>query len=78
MIFSDESDRATHLEEIEREARIRAVRAASESAKLKPMGNCYFCEEPIKAHLVFCDAECRDLWERERQARIRNGDLAGA
>lgn len=34
----------------------------------KPTGFCFFCHTPVKGQRRWCDAECRDDWEREQPA----------
>lgn len=75
MKFSDESDRASALEEQEREYALAKVRADMNKG-LKPVGRCYFCDDDgVAANALFCDNDCRDLWQREQDARRRNGGL---
>ena len=71
--FSDESDRASALEEMERENALARVRS-SMGRSLKPVGRCYFCDDDnLPANHIFCDNDCRDMWQRERDAHARNG-----
>lgn len=75
MKFSDESDRASALEEMERESALAKVRS-NMGRSLKPVGRCYFCDDDdVVAGTLFCDNECRDMWQREQDARRRNGGL---
>lgn len=75
MKFSDESDRASALEEMERESALAKVRS-SMGRSLKPVGRCYFCDDDgVASGKLFCDNECRDMWQREQDARRRNGGL---
>lgn len=67
--MADEIDRAQ--DEIER-ATERALAAARRVQRLPDLGTCHYCGEPLRGRL-FCDAECRDGWERERAARQRSG-----
>jgi hypothetical protein len=32
-----------------------------------PTGRCLFCDEIVGDTQRFCDAECRDMWDRERK-----------
>lgn len=52
-------------------AALRNARAADDG--LRPMFRCYYCNEILGARLLFCDADCRDDWQRERAARLRSG-----
>lgn len=49
---------------------VRKVRAA---ARMQSCGRCYFCEEQVPDARLFCDADCRDDYEREEAARRRAG-----
>ncbi|MDE2254325.1 MAG: DUF2116 family Zn-ribbon domain-containing protein [Betaproteobacteria bacterium] len=64
----DLADQAEAAEQRHRDAAL-AVRKPS----LLACGQCHFCAEPLRAGLLFCDLECRDLFEREQAARRRNG-----
>lgn len=57
----DEFDRASELEQRERDA---CVAAARNRRGLLPCGFCYNCEEPLPAGRLFCDTECRDDYEK--------------
>lgn len=71
MKFSDESDKATHLEELERQHLVQQAR--SNLNRMPYIGRCYFCEEDTPSPRIFCDTDCRDMYEHEREARRRNG-----
>lgn len=70
---ADTSDRATQLEELERESALNLQRLAAARNRLKPIGLCYDCQDQIQPGATFCDRDCRDNWERRRAARERNG-----
>lgn len=71
MKFSDASDRASHLEELERQHLTEQVR---QNIKRMPFtGYCYFCGENTPSPRIFCDVDCRDMYEHEHEARRRNG-----
>ena len=55
------------------EQRHRGAALAVRKPSLLACGQCHFCAEPLRAGLLFCDRECRDLFEREQDARRRNG-----
>lgn len=65
----DDLDRASELEQKQRDAALAGVRARS--ATLPPTGACYNCGEPLAGSRVFCDAECRDDHETRRRAMER-------
>lgn len=68
--MSDEFDRASDLEEAEREMAIKNIRSQSQ---LPDVGSCYYCSEFTPPGRRFCDSECRDGYEAEVEARRRNG-----
>ncbi len=39
--------------------------------ELPKVGACYWCGEMTDG--VFCGVECRDMWQKEQDARARNG-----
>lgn len=66
---SDPVDRATQLEEAEREAAARVRRPV-----VKRTGKCVSCGEPLADPAGYaCDAECREEAERRERAAQRNG-----
>lgn len=70
----DVDDKASELEELDRESamNLQRKRAAQAAARL-PNGQCANCDEPLPPTLHFCDADCRDDFERRRRAAQRNG-----
>ncbi|MDI3304629.1 MAG: hypothetical protein QJR04_25105 [Burkholderia multivorans] len=66
----DDADRAQEQAELEMELRRRARKY---EPTLKPCGACHFCSEPIADARLFCDADCRDDYERMKRAEVRNG-----
>jgi len=67
----DQFDRAEILEE---QARIIAIeKALEEKETIKFTGKCLCCEEPLAPPLRWCDSDCRDDWqiERDRKARLK-------
>jgi len=61
----DDADRAQERIEHEEALRRRAPRAPD----LPYAGACYWCGEPLPAPRRWCDAACRDDWEREHARR---------
>ena len=68
----DLADQAEAAEQRHRDAAL-AVRQPT----LLPCGRCYWCDDPVHGGALFClpDAggACRDDWQREQDARRRNG-----
>lgn len=67
----DELDIASELEMEQREAAIEEARKPPEHAP-KYTGVCVLCQEALPSPRRFCDAFCRDRWEGEAAAAIRN------
>jgi hypothetical protein len=36
-----------------------------------PNGHCHYCEEPVVPDVPFCDADCRDDWQRLQHAQAQ-------
>lgn len=69
--MSDVLDLADQAEAAEQ--RFRDAALAVRKPTLIACGQCHFCAEPLRNGVLFCDAECRDGFEAERAARLRNG-----
>lgn len=41
----------------------------------KPNGFCHACDAPVAEGLRWCDAACRDEWERDNPAPLRPRDI---
>lgn len=63
----DEADIAAERLEREMDALLRR-RAKSGPC---PTGACLWCGEPLRHPLRWCDADCRDDWERDRAHQNR-------
>jgi len=71
-LMTDIYDQATAREEQERDACIARVR--SQTSRLKPVGYCYYCSEPVKSDRRFCDKDCMEDWEhQDKMHRIGGG-----
>lgn len=67
----DEYDRATEIEEAEREA---CVARAMNRPGMQPTGCCYNCGEPLEKDLLFCaGGECRDDYEKQQRMKTIKG-----
>lgn len=64
----DESDMATLREIQDRERALSARQPEGPSYT----GYCAFCGEDLPSPRRWCDADCRDAWERETGARGRS------
>ena len=67
----DDADRAADREDIAREAAVAAIRRRIEA--MPSLGYCYYCGEALRAGKRFCDADCRDDYERPDKTRARPG-----
>lgn len=74
MRFADDSDRATALEEAEREYMVQQAREAAKHRHLVPVGTCYYCGEDVRKPKVFCDHDCAAGYDQLLAARRRNGE----
>lgn len=64
--MADEADLAADT--IEQEL---AIRMRERRPMLKAIGQCHNCEDPL-GHGIFCDALCREDFERREDARRRS------
>lgn len=66
----DMFDRASELEDRQREQAIAAARQPAPAQRLQPVGRCHYCDE--LTHRLFCGPECRDGHDAEQRAKTRN------
>jgi predicted nucleic acid-binding Zn ribbon protein len=66
----DEADAADLTQEQALTAALRRRHAT-----LPAVGQCYSCAEPVADGARFCDADCRQDWERAERARRMNGGM---
>ena len=64
--MSDDIDVCRDLAAIEDEYIIENVRRKAALIEVQPTGNCLACGEPLKESARWCNADCRDDWERMR------------
>lgn len=50
-----------------------ALQNIKQVVPLQAKGACYNCDSKLAPENLFCDADCRDDWEREQAAKRRNG-----
>jgi hypothetical protein len=65
--MADEADRANDRAQQNLELSIRA--ALTSAPSLPAIGSCYNCDEPVAESKRFCDAACRDDWQRAHPGR---------
>lgn len=68
--MADPADEASDLIDQELARQIAAVKDQAPPAR-KPVGTCYNCGWKISEGMVFCDADCRDDFDREERRRRR-------
>lgn len=73
MIPGDLTDQATFLEEIHREKAVEAFQAALRRDQTMPRGECRHCGAKIAPEARFCDADCRDDFERASKMQKISG-----
>lgn len=64
--MADVTDIASNYEELERMSAIYHNRKGSDNS-VKPTGYCLYCHETLEDGRRWCNAECRDDWEREQR-----------
>lgn len=64
LLRPDQSDRATAMEELRRRAALSVRRPSGPPA----IGECYNCGERLHGDMRWCDANCREDWEKREQA----------
>ena len=63
----DDCDRAQqHIERTE-SALIAIARAKGKTRELTPTGQCRYCQTFVSQNALFCDAECADAFQHERE-----------
>lgn len=52
------------------ERKIESIRTIANIPETMPTGFCLWCESPIRdKSRRWCDAECRDIWEKQKNRR---------
>ena len=64
--MSDEIDLANDRAALAVDAALRLAHDAALHPVVEATGLCLFCGEPLAAGLRWCDADCRDDWQRQR------------
>lgn len=60
--MADEIEIAAGITEI---LTAEAVRKRMPEPEVAPVGKCLYCDEKVKVGRRWCDATCRDNWEKE-------------
>lgn len=64
--MTDICDRAAVEEERERAENLRRQ---ANKRRLSPRGNCYNCAAVVARNSLFCDADCKEYFERRERAK---------
>lgn len=72
-MLPDKNDQATEQEALRRDAAL----AQRKPEGPPPTGECLICGAPLKDGRRWCNAHCRDDWQREQDAIARNGGVRG-
>ena len=67
------SDHADRSDSIIFEAVRRGVAHLHRQPHLVADGRCHYCDEAIAPAVTFCDADCRDDYDKEQAAMRRTG-----
>ena len=67
--MADEFDRASDLEQAERDNCIARCRQVP---SIKSVGHCLYCNAELPDGQRWCDAWCREDWSLEQEARHRH------
>lgn len=62
----DDADRTQERIEIELALRLKA---RQQTPDLPPTGSCYNCGEAVLSDARWCDADCRDDWQKREKNR---------
>ncbi|MEI8210138.1 MAG: hypothetical protein WCG16_13085 [Methylococcales bacterium] len=62
----DEADKTERVMEIMNQAHLSNSHRFVPS--IKAMGYCHFCDAPVAENFRWCDAKCRNNWEKEHAA----------
>lgn len=52
-----------------------AIRQNARRPRLQPTGFCHNCEAPLPTGWMFCDALCRQDFDRVEAANLRSGNI---
>lgn len=66
--MADQFDLASEYEELERLSCLNKLKSDNQP-KAEATGCCLYCEEPLPEGRRWCNAECRDEWEKEQRRK---------
>jgi hypothetical protein len=68
--MTDQFDRATEIEEMHRD-----IALTFRNPTLPACGVCHFCTEIVEGNKLFCNADCRNDWQKDKDRKKREGKL---
>lgn len=68
-------DEAASLDSMFLDAAKQNQQRESAKSHLKPNGYCYFCGEELEQGKLFCDKDCRDMYEKEQKMKRIQGRI---
>lgn len=71
--MSDDADRAEELIEQRLDDALAEAHTRAATPEIAATGECRFCLAPLPGGRRFCDADCRDAWQHERDLRLMKG-----
>ncbi|AUR89481.1 hypothetical protein NVP1123O_52 [Vibrio phage 1.123.O._10N.286.48.F3] len=72
--MGDQLDRAQQDMDFHLGVAIKNAKSAFANRELQVNGRCHYCDEYVEhPSALFCDSDCAQDWEKEQQARKRNG-----
>jgi hypothetical protein len=73
MGFSDSADHAVEVEDRLKEYELQRIRQNRAKSGLPFCGACYYCSTEVSQPRLWCDAYCRDDFEREQRILTMSG-----
>ena len=71
--MADPADRASMDADVLTSATIAGIRAVAGAPALrKPKGRCYWCDEKVGPGEIFCDADCKEDFDKAARAKSLN------
>lgn len=67
--MADDIDIAQENQQRLHDARINQARSRAGQLEVKATGYCLNCDEPLASGLRFCDADCRDDYQKMNKMR---------
>jgi hypothetical protein len=69
--ISDPLDVASHNEQVNCDMRVKEIQAHANELEVQPVGHCLYCGEKFltDSRMRFCDAFCRDGYEKEKSLK---------